>query len=57
VIVGKNFGTVQSDVVFKVGSNTFATTSLPGCWSDTLIVVKVQTFRAFLRELRAYGCS
>jgi hypothetical protein len=47
VIVGKNFGTVQSDVVFKVGSNTFATTSLPGCWSDTLIVVKVPDISGF----------
>ena len=47
VIVGKNFGTVQGDIVFKMGSSTFATTSLPGCWSDTLIVVKVPDISGF----------
>ena len=47
VIVGKNFGSVQGDIVFQLGSSTFATTSLPGCWTDTLIVVQVPDISGF----------
>ena len=47
VIVGKNFGTAPSNVVFQVGSQTYSTTAVQGCWSDTMIVVKVPDISGF----------